>query len=155
PAAASAPARRADARAEPAESRRARSVSDAARSRADERRSVAAPPSSSSARGLSSREPSSCSSGSRSAFGPASASSLPYGLLVLYYRRLAPIIPLWPEIQGEAMKFTLFSEPATALADLPVDLLAVALFKENRNESELFSLLNQRLDGHLGRIAEE
>jgi leucyl aminopeptidase len=53
------------------------------------------------------------------------------------------------------MKFTLFSEPATALADLPVDLLAVALFKENRNESELFSLLNQRLDGHLGRIAEE
>ena len=53
------------------------------------------------------------------------------------------------------MKFTLFSEPASALADLPVDLLAVALFKENRNESEIFSILNQRLDGHLGRIAEE
>ena len=75
------------------------------------------------------------------------------------------------------MKFTLFSDQISGqvygqahgqahgqgrqpenrggLADLDVDLLAVALHKENLKESENFKLLDQRLDGNLARIAEE
>src|SRR5262245_61936410 len=53
------------------------------------------------------------------------------------------------------MKFTLFSGDRASLPDLAVDLLAIALYKENLNESEIFNLISQRLDGHLARIAEE
>jgi len=55
------------------------------------------------------------------------------------------------------MKFTLFSGASgtSAAGDLEVDLLAVALYKENLSESEVFTLLNQRLDGLLVRVAEE
>src|SRR5215471_14715918 len=53
------------------------------------------------------------------------------------------------------MKFTLFSGDTAGLPDLAVDLLAIALYKENLNESDIFKLIDQRLDGHLARIAEE
>jgi len=35
------------------------------------------------------------------------------------------------------MKFTLFSGDKATLPDLSVDLLAIALYKENLNESEI------------------
>src|SRR5215470_12381539 len=56
------------------------------------------------------------------------------------------------------MKFTLFSElaqPRSTLAELSSDLLAIAVYKEIFKESENFKLIDAKLDGLVGRIAEE
>jgi leucyl aminopeptidase len=53
------------------------------------------------------------------------------------------------------MQFTLFSGHTSAAADLPCDLLAVPIYKENLNEIEIFNALNQRFEGLLSRIADE
>jgi leucyl aminopeptidase len=53
------------------------------------------------------------------------------------------------------MQFTLFSDSRAGVADLACDLLAVAVYKENLSESDVFSGLNARFDGLLGRIADE
>ena len=53
------------------------------------------------------------------------------------------------------MKFTLFSDSATALVDLPVDVLVIPLAQGNFKESEVVALLDARLDGLLSKIVEE
>jgi leucyl aminopeptidase len=53
------------------------------------------------------------------------------------------------------MKFTLFGDTATALADLPVDVLALPVVQGSLSESEVFQSINQRLDGLLTKIVDE
>jgi leucyl aminopeptidase len=53
------------------------------------------------------------------------------------------------------MKFTLLSEAAGALPDLSCDLLAIPVPKKSLKESEAFIAIDQRLEGLLGRIADE
>ncbi len=53
------------------------------------------------------------------------------------------------------MKFTLFSDTVAALADLSVDLLVVPVIQGSFKESEVFTHLNQRLDGVIAKIVDE